>query len=168
VSRIAVFLLGAVAVAGCGPAAPPAVTKPSAVKSSGEDDHDHTKDKMMDAHAGPHLAYLTAHLSKSGNELDVFFEGHDDGKPVALPVAKFAAKATRSDGFEIDLLFEPAPADERPRGEAPGTCSHFVAKAPGITATDSYTVTTTIPIEGKDRRVRWRNFVPGKFAHHID
>lgn len=167
-TRATLFLLGVV-VFGCGPAAPPAATQPTAVKSTaGEDDHDHTKDKMMDAHAGPHLAYLTAHLSKSGNELDVFFEGHDDGKPVALPLAKFAAKAVKLDGSEIDLLFEPAPANERPAGEAPGACSHFVAKAPALTATDSYTVTTTIPIDGKDRRVRWRNFVPGKFAHHVD
>ncbi|MFO0848998.1 MAG: hypothetical protein U0871_10665 [Gemmataceae bacterium] len=167
-TRTTFFLLGVV-VLGCGPAAPPAATQPTAVKSTADEaDHDHTKDKMMDAHAGPHLAYLTAHLSKSGNELDVFFEGHDDGKPVALPLAKFAAKAVKTDGSEIDLLFEPAPANERPAGEAPGTCSHFVAKAPTITATDAYAVTATIPIDGKDRRVRWRNFVPGKFAHHVD
>lgn len=156
--------------AGCGQPAVPTATPPTAVRgTSGGHDHEHTRDKMMVAHAGPAHAWLTAHLSaKDGNELDVFFEGEDDDKPLALPVMRFTATAARADGQEFALVFEPAPADERPRGEAPGTCSHFVAKAPGLVADDVLTVTAEVTVDGRERKVRWKGFVPRKFAHHID
>src|SRR2546423_1207640 len=118
--------LAALLVVGCGQPAAPTVTPPTAVRgTSGGHDHEHTRDKMMVAHAGPAHAWLTAHLSAGeGNELDVFSGGGDDDKPVALPVPRFSATAVRADGQAFDLVFEPAPADERPPGEAPGTCSH--------------------------------------------
>src|SRR5207302_1437870 len=75
-------------------------------------------------------AALTAHLSsKTGNELDIFFETADkDHKPVPLPLKRFTATAKTADGGEQVLEFTPAPKDER-KDDPDGTCSHFVATA---------------------------------------
>src|SRR5688572_27977065 len=97
-----------------------------------EADHPHVRGKMLIADAGPNHALLTAHLSaKAGHELDVFIETADKAaRPVALPVEKFSAQVTVDGGEPRELTFEPAPPAERPKDEAPGTSSHFVAKAP--------------------------------------
>ena len=91
------------------------------VYSSGE--HSHERDRMLLADAGPYHAGLTAHLSsKTGNELDVFFETADkDHKPVPLPLASFTATAKTSDGGEQVLEFKPARRTSgrpTPRGSA--------------------------------------------------
>ena len=115
-------------------AGPPAA---ATARGSSHDDHVHERGKMQLADAGQYHAALTAHLAKSGNELDVFFETADkDPKPVAIAVKSFTATAKRADGKEFELTFEPAPADERPKDEPAGMCSHFVAKAPWLTAED--------------------------------
>lgn len=127
--------------------------------------HTHERGKMMLADAGPYHAALTAHLAKDGNELDVFIETDNDA--VALPLANIIAKAKRSgDTQEYKLIFEPAPPDERPKGEAIGTCSHFVAKAPWMTRVDMLTVVAEVEVKGKLRKVIWGEFSPLKFAHH--
>jgi hypothetical protein len=133
-----------------------------------EDDDNHSRDGMMIEHAGPYHAALTAHLSeKDGNELDLFFETLRDAKPVALAVDKIPAKAKRAgDEKEYDLTFEPAPANERPKDEEAGKCSHFVAKAPFLKPTDTITVTLKVMIRDKERTVTWENFDVKKFRHH--
>jgi hypothetical protein len=133
--------------------------------------HSHTRDKMLAADVGKYHAWLTAHLSsKTGNELDIFFEtGEKQPKPAALPLSSFTAKATRAgDDTVHELRFEPAPADERPKGEAAGTCSHFVAKAPWMKPDDVLTITADVEINGRVRQAKWAKFEPKKYAHHIE
>src|SRR5262249_14357241 len=126
--------------------------------------------KMLLTDAGEHHAALTAHLSPQGNELDIFFETADDNPtPVALPFTKLTAFARNiGEGEPRELTFEPAPADERPKGEKPGTCSHFVAKAPWMKPDDSLTVVLNLELDGRRTRVTWNKFVPKKYAHHIE
>ena len=133
-------------------------------------DHDADEDDHGDnvQHAGPYHAKLTSHLSeKEGNELDLHFETVGlTPKPIALALEKIAAKAKRAgDDKEYDLTFEPAPADERPKDEKPGTCSHYVAKAPFMKSTDILTVTMKIVIREKERTVEWKDFEVKKFGH---
>src|SRR5262249_2202765 len=138
-------------------------------KKDGKDHgHSHERGKMLLADAGKHHALLTAHLSKKdGNELDVFFETDEkEPKPVALPVESFTAQARTARDELHELKFEPAPPEERPRGEKPGTCSHFVAKAPWMKADDVLYVAAKAQIDGADVTVRWKDFNPKKFAHH--
>ena len=66
---------------------------------------------------------------------------------------------------EYDLIFEPAPPDERPKDEKPGTCSHYVAKAPFMKGTDILTVTMKVVIREKERTVIWKDFDVKKFGH---
>ena len=144
------------------------VTLPSAAK------HDHNHDDAGDddehlpnvAHAGPHHAKLTFHLSaKEGNELDLHFETVGK-KPYALAFDKLSAKAKRDgDDKEYDVTFEPAPADERPKDEKPGTYSHYVAKAPFLKETDTITVTMKVVIREMERTVRWQNLEVKKYSH---
>jgi hypothetical protein len=139
--------------------------------AAGEHGHSHERGKMKLADAGDSHALLTAHLSsKDGNELDIFLETADERnpKPVAIADKAFVAQA-RADGGEFqELKFEPAPADERPRDEKPGTASHFVAKAPWMKPTDNLYVVVKISIGGKEATVEWKDFNPKKFAHHED
>jgi hypothetical protein len=165
--RLAV-LAAAAFLAGCSgqsSAPPPVVAK----GESDDHDHSHERGKMMLADAGPYHAALTAHLAKDGNELDVFFETTDkDPKPVALAVKSVTATAKRAaDGKEFALTFEPAPEAER-KGDEPGKCSHFVAKAPWMTAADVLTVTAELTIRAKLAAVEWKDFSPKKYAHHED
>lgn len=157
-----VFFAGLVAaLAGCG--TPPAATVREA--GTGHDDHDHDRDKLMLADAGPYHAGLTAHLSPDGNELDVLFETVGaDPKPVPLVLGKFTATAITAAGKVYELAFEPAPKAERP-GDPEGKCSHFVAKAGWMAAGDVLKVTAEVEINGKHRRVVWKNFEPRKYAH---
>lgn len=159
-TRLALALLLA-ALAGCG--APPAATVREA--GTGRDDHDHDRGRMMLADAGPYHAGLTAHLSPGGNELDVLFEtAAADPKPVPLALDKFTATAITAAGKVHELAFEPAPKAERP-GDPEGKCSHFVAKAGWMTPSEVLKVTAEVEVNGKHRRVVWKNFEPRKYAH---
>lgn len=155
---------------GCGSESPPANPKP---QPTVEDDHvhEHERGKMMLADVSQYHVGLTAHLSaKEGNELDVFFETQDkEPKPVAVPLDKFTARVSRDGDDKIhELTFEPAPASERPKDEKAGTCSHFVAKAPWMKPEDVLVVSAEVELDGKKRTMRWKNFNPKKFAHHIE
>jgi hypothetical protein len=110
-------------------------------------------------------ALLTAHLSPEGNELDIFFETADDQNPipVAIPVEPFTAQAKVSGEEQPkELEFEPAPQEERPTGEKPGACSHFVAKAPWMRADNTLNVVVFLTLEGERYRVTWEQFNPKK------
>ena len=158
----------ALALAGCSSSS----TAPSIRSAPVEQEHGHShgRDKMMLADAGPIHAALTAHLAKDGNELDIFLESADkDAKPHALALASLVVKVKRAgDATERTLTFEPAPADERPKGEPDGTCSHFVAKAGWMKRDDVLAIACEIEIDGKKHAVVWTDFVPGKYAHHDD
>lgn len=135
--------------------------------------HDHDEDGHDGniEHAGPYHARLNTHLSaKDGNELDVHFETTGiNPKPYALAFDKILAKAKRTgDDKEYDLVFEPAPADERPKDEKPGTCSHYVAKAPFMKDNDTITVVMKVVIREKERVVTWENFDVKKYSHKHD
>ena len=130
------------------------------------DGHTHERDKMMLADAGVYHAGLTAHLSsKTGNELDVFFETADqDHKPVPLPLKSFTATAKTAGGGEQVLEFSPAPKDKR-KDDPDSKCSHFVATAAWMKADDSLSVIAVIEIDNKKERIEWKGFNPKKFAH---
>jgi hypothetical protein len=175
--------LGVLAWAGCKDGGGPPTTGAKGGKEGGKGDkgggkdgdnvhgHSHERAKSLLADAGEYHARLTAHLSsKGGNELDVFFETADekDPKPVAIPMTSFTAQA-RTEGGELkELKFECAPADERPKGEKEGTCSHFVAKAPWMKPDETLYVRAEIKLDGKGVTVRWKDFVPKKYAHYVD
>ncbi|HEY2910384.1 MAG TPA: hypothetical protein VGI99_09060 [Gemmataceae bacterium] len=148
---------------GCGTATPP----PATHREAAEPTHSHERDKMKLADLGKnHHAGLTAHLSsKTGNELDIFIESADDAHtPAPLPVAKLLAEAVASDGKAHELIFEPSEPEER-KGDPPGKCSHFVAKAPWMKPGDSLTVTAGFLIDGQTHSVEWTEFNPKKYAH---
>ena len=130
--------------------------------------HNHDRGHMMIASNGVVDALLTSHLSaKDGNELDVFVE--KDGRPLALGVMGIDAKAKRAgSGGESTLRFTCAPTDERPEGEAEGTCSHFVARAIWMAPEDRLEVVTTLPLLGGDVIYTWRSFDPRRYAHHVE
>ena len=170
---LALALLAPLAIGGCSnPAAPTTpMTSKVAVEGHDEDDHDHARGKMMIAHLGKYHAGLTAHISaKDGNELDIFVETvAKSPEPVALPLPTLTAKARREgDEREYDLTFEPAPASERPKGEPPGSYSHYVAKAPFLKADDNLTVVVEVELDGRKRKCTWRGFDVKKFTHHAD
>ncbi len=178
-------LMGLLCLVGCGSPSTPKEKAPSAEtskpdvspsaavemdKTEAAHGHSHERGKMLIADAGTVHALLTAHLSKDGNELDVFFETpvSKDPQPVAIAVASFEAQATAGDGESQTLVFEPAPADERPAGEKEGACSHFVAKASWMKPDDELLVVAKLMIDGKEVVARWKNFVPKTFAHHVE
>jgi hypothetical protein len=127
---------------------------------------------MLIADFGPDHALLTAHLSsKTGHELDLFVETADaNAKPIALPldVVKGTVQVRRADGGVREVEFQPAPADERPKGEAAGTCSHFVSKVPWLEPDTEHRVIVEVEVDGKKLSARWNEFVPRKYAHHED
>ncbi len=168
--RMILSLSFAVVVAGCSPSSSAPTPVASGRAADREADHAHERDKMKLADAGPYHAALTAHLSKDGNELDVFIEtAGAEPKPVGIADTALVAKATRAgDPIEYTLTFDPAPAEERPTDEAKGTCSHFVAKAEWLKPDDVVTVKCEIEVQGKRRPVVWKEFVPKKYAHHDD
>ncbi len=181
---------GLLFVAGCGgegstPATPPKSTTPAKAdhadlkdgdhkhgdhKDESAHGHSHERGKLLIADVGPYHALLTAHLSKEGNELEVFFETpvDKDPQPVALVLESFEAQATTGDGESQTLTFEPAPPEERPEGEKAGTCSHFVAKAPWMKPEDDLLVVAKFTVDGKELVARWKDFNPKKYAHHIE
>ncbi len=129
-------------------------------------DHNHDRDKMLLADVGPLHAALTAHLSsKTGNELDIFFEKVDkDHTPAPLPLKGFTATAKLADGGEQVLEFHEAEKEER-KDDPDGQCSHFVATAAWMNPGDTFTVTATVEINGKKERMEWKAFNPKKYAH---
>lgn len=132
--------------------------------------HSHVRGKMLIADAGPYHALLTAHLSAAGNELDIFFETpvDKDPQPAAIAIDSFVAQATAGEGESQTLTFEPAPPEERPKGEKAGTCSHFVAKASWLKPDDDLLVVAKFTMDGKEVVARWKNFNPKKYAHHAE
>ncbi|MBI4603254.1 MAG: hypothetical protein HY721_14970 [Planctomycetes bacterium] len=133
---------------------------------AGPGGHSHERGKLKITDAGGHHGLLTAHLAPSGNELDVFFEtSGEDPKPVAIAAEPFAAQARAGEGEWKELRFEPAPADERPKDEKPGTCSHFIAKAPWIQPSDTLHVVAKVKMEGVEETVEWKKFEVARFAH---
>lgn len=164
--RLLGVLLAATFVLGCGKHESHTVTT-SREEGHG---HSHERDKLLLRDLGPYHAGLTAHLSsKTGNELDVFIETADAAHtPVPLPILRFSAKASVAGAKgERELMFEPAEMDER-KDDPPGKCSHFVAKAPWIEPDVPLTLTVTIEVNGKPEVVQWRDFLPKKYAHHIE
>ena len=112
---------------------------------------------MLMASDGTTSALLTAHLSPEGNELDIFFERN--GAPHALDAKTIVATIEDPTGNPSrDVTFECAPADERPKDERAGTCSHYVTKVPWMSRTQTLKVTSTVFV--------WRDFVPLTYAHH--
>ncbi len=169
-TRMASLLLAA--AIGCGgpanPTVPPTGTAPTATEPA---THSHERGKMSLADFGPHHALLTAHLSKAGHELDLFVESADAAaRPLALPLAAIAAtvQVRKADGEVRRVEFTPAPAGERPPGEAAGTCSHFVAKVPWLDPDAEHRVIVEAVIGSEKVSARWNGFVPRKFAHHED
>ena len=67
----------------------------------------------------------------------------------------------------LGLVFEPAPKDER-KGDPDGASSHFVAKAPWMTADDVLTVSAEIELDGKPRKPTWRTFIVKNYTHHAE
>ena len=87
---------------------------------------------------------MTSHLeSKGTNELDLFITDASK-KPLTVSADKLQASVAIGDStvllcfllsalnvpeMQNAVVFEPAPAEERPKGEKGSTCSHYVAKA---------------------------------------
>ena len=88
--------------------------------------------------------------------------------PVAVPLASIKAEASTPDGQRHELTFEPAPADERPETEKPGTSSKFTAKAPWLKTTDKIDLVAKVQLDGKDVTIRFKNFDPMKYGHDAD
>lgn len=132
--------------------------------------HSHERGTMLLADAGNYHALLTAHLSREGHELDIFFETTDTKKPtpVAIPVEAFTAQVRDAAGELREVRFECAPAAERPAGEKAGTCSHFVAKVPWLKPAEPLYVVVRLDLDGQETTVRWKDFLPQKYAHHVD
>jgi len=162
----AVALVATVAVGCAAPAAVPATTtaaRPHHAHNPG--DHNHPRGKMLMASDGTYNALLTAHLSaKDGNELDVFVEDKDG--PHALTAKTLEAVAQIGDGEKRTLAFECAPASERPASEAPGTCSHYVAKAAWMRVGEVLKVAMSLPVGDHAIAMTWRDFEARKYAHH--
>lgn len=167
-----VVLSSTLAMIGCDRPPPPGSPGGTAAKSAGSDtEHAHERGKMLIADAGKYHALLTAHLSKEGHELDVFFETADAAaKPVAVPVEGFTAtlQVRAGEGAVKRVEFKPAPASERPAGEGPGASSHFVASVPWLDPDVPLRVTVELTLDGRAVTVRWNDFVPRKYAHHQD
>lgn len=132
--------------------------------------HSHDRGAMLIADVGKYHALLTAHLSRVGNELDLFFETpvEESPKAVALPLSSIEALATAGDGQTHALTFEPAPPEERPQDETQGTCSHFVAKASWMKSEDKLRVVARFMVDGEELKANWNNFEPQRYAHHRD
>lgn len=128
--------------------------------------HNHDRGRMMIASNGVVDALLTSHLSsKTGNELDVFVE--KAGAPLALGTTRLIARA-KVQGEPRVLAFDCAPEDERPSHEAPGTCSHFVARAEWMAAGDRLEVAMALPLLSGHIPYTWRSFEPRRYAHHVE
>ncbi len=162
-ARLLLVPLFAVLAFGCGPD-----PKPTAFESKHDEKghgHSHEHNKMMLEDFGPYHAGLTAHLSsKEGNEVDVVFETLEH-KPVPIAADKLTGTAVKNgEDQKHQLVFEPAPKDER-KDDPDGKCSRFTAKTPWMKPDDTYTITVTAPLNGKDKPIPFVDFNPRKFAH---
>ena len=169
--RVLLTIVLGTTLLGCGQKTENPTTPPTVYETSSTGGHSHEKGTMLLADAGKYHALLTAHLSKDGNELDIFFEtAGKTAQAVALPLAtlKASIQIRSSEGGLKEVEFVPAPADERPMGEAAGTCSHYVAKVPWLSPDVEHRVIVRAVLDGKDEEIRWNNFVPKKYAHHTD
>ena len=169
--RILMGVVLMLTVFGCGQKNVETGPGPKVSESTTAAGHSHAKGKMLIADAGRYHALLTAHLSKEGNELDIFFEtAGADPKPIAFPLASLRAgiQVRTGEGELREITFDPAPAEERPAGEVPGTCSHYVAKVPWLNPDAEHRVILRISLDGQDEEVRWNSFVPKQYAHHTD
>ncbi|QEL16505.1 hypothetical protein [Limnoglobus roseus] len=165
--RICLAITFAAAVGCSSSSSPSKPIVPSAASSAvGKESETLDREKMRLADAGPYQAALTARLAKTGHELDVYLETTDkDPKPMALAQTAFLARATRAgDPTEYPLTFDPAPAEERPKDESAGLCSHFVAKAAWMKPDDVLTIKCEVEVRGKRQAVVWTEFVPRKYA----
>lgn len=129
-------------------------------------DHNHERGKMLLASDGSYNALLTSHLSaKDGNELDIFIEDKDG--PYALPASTVTATArVLGESEDRAIAFTCAPPDERPGNEAPGMCSHYVAKVPWMASTATMRVDTTLTVGTRSVPMVWHQFSAKKYAHH--
>ena len=176
----AFLLLPAALLAGCASSTPPFPVPPPTASTQrstastqrlaqepahGHDHGDHDRGTVMLTDLGKYHAGLTAHLSaKDGNELDILIETQSEPPTaVALPLTSITGTARRG-GEEFPLTFEPAPADER-KGDAAGTCSHFVAKAAFLKPGDKLTVTVEAEFDGRKRKGVWKGFDVAKYTH---
>ena len=159
-------VLVALAIGCAAPVAPPKTGTTAGVPHAHDPgDHNHARGKMLLASDGTYNALLTAHLSaKDGNELDIFVE--DEDGPFALTSKSLTATARGAGGEPRTLTFECAPPNERPAAEAPGTCSHYVTKAPWIQVGHALRVETSLAVGGRTIAMVWREFEPKKYAHH--
>ena len=140
-----------------------AADKVAAATAAGDPDGD-SAHKPLAVRGG--LLQLTAHLSAADGayELDLFVQTAAR-KPLAVPATSVAG-LVRGDGGSgppRPVVFEPAPADERPAGEAAGGgCSQFVAKAPFLAPAAPVAVSVRIALEegGKADDAEWVGFVP--------
>jgi len=120
---------------------------------------------MLCAEVGDTRFWLTSHLeSKGTNELDLFISDAKNN-PRTITADKLAAEIAIGD-TKNQATFEPAPAEERPKGEKGNSCSHFVAKAAFMKATDTLTATISVPVAGKTQSVTFSGFDVKKYAHH--
>jgi hypothetical protein len=132
-------------------------------------DHNHARGAMLLASDGVSNALLTAHLAPSGNELDIFLEDGRTGKPKAISLVELTASARSESSAALqEVRFTCAPADERPRDEAAGMCSHFVAKVSWLRAQDVLHVESTVLFDGKPSMFTWREFGARRYAHHAE
>ena len=82
-----------------------------------------------------------------------------------LPLTSFTATVKRAgDEKPYELTFKPAPKEER-KDDKDGECSLFEAEAKWMKLDDMLSVTTTIDLGGKERKVEWKDFNPKKYAH---
>jgi hypothetical protein len=170
--RVHVTWLIIATVVGCGQKHVDDTSRPKpGSESQSPSSHSHEKGKMQVADAGRYHALLTAHLSKDGHELDLFFEtAGQTPEPVALPFASLKAsiQVRAGEGELREIEFVPVSVAEQPAGQPAGQYSHFVAKVPWMNPDVPHRVIIRAAIDGKDEEIRWNNFLPRKFAHHSD
>lgn len=123
--------------------------------------HDNARDKMMISDAGIYRALLNAHLSTSGNKLEVHFEtATDNPTPKAPGMVGFTATAqvVTDGGKEHVLSFFCAPTEEKE------SCSHFVASAPWMQKNDMMAITAKFGLSKDKIHLQWQHFVPQQYA----
>jgi len=120
------------------------------------------------------LLQLTAHISAAGAHELVLLLQTTARAPLAVRAAPIAGLVRAAGGEPQPVLFEPAPADERPDGEGGGAddrrCSVFVAKAPFLEPSALAAVSLSVALEegGEAVSAVWTGFLPGKYARRYE